>query len=74
LLLLKPRHRVMIEQAAIRLPTEKQSAFFDRVTGQLRRQQFSSSGGLADSDVTDAIERAYRAGIKGTAVLQAYFP
>jgi len=74
LLLLKPHHRVMIEQAAILLPTEKQSAFFDRVTGQLRRQQFSSSGGLADSDVTDAIERAYRAGIKGTAVLQAYFP
>ena len=74
MLLLKPRHRVIIEQAAIRLPTEKQSAFFDRVTGQLRRQQFSSSGGLADSDVTDAIERAYRAGIKGTAVLQAYFP
>ena len=74
MLLLKTRHRVMIEQAAIRLPTEKQSAFFDRVTGQLRRQQFSSSGGLADSDVTDAIERAYRAGIKGTAVLQAYFP
>ena len=74
MLLLKPRHRVMIEQAASRLPTEKQSAFFDRVTGQLRRQQFSSSGGLADSDVTDAIERAYRAGIKGTAVLQAYFP
>jgi len=64
----------MIEQAAIRSPTEKQSAFFDRVTGQLQLQQFSSTGGLADSDVTDAIERAYRAGIKGTAVLQAYFP
>jgi hypothetical protein len=50
----------MIEQAAIRLPIEKQSAFFDRVTGQLQRQQFSSTGGLADSDVTDAIERALR--------------
>ena len=60
MLLLKPRHRVMIEQAAIRLPIEKQSAFFDRVTGQLQRQQFSSTGGLADSDVTDAIERALR--------------
>ena len=60
MLLLKPRHQVMIEQAAIRLPTEKQSAFFDRVTGQLQRQQFSSTGGLADSDVTDAIERALR--------------
>jgi hypothetical protein len=45
MLLLKPRHQVMIEQAAIRLPTEKQSAFFDRVTGQLQRQQFSSTGG-----------------------------
>jgi len=33
MLLLKPRHQVMIEQAAIGLPTEKQSAFFDRVTG-----------------------------------------
>jgi hypothetical protein len=42
------------------LPTEKQSAFFDRVAGQLQRQQFSSTGGLADSDVTDAIERALR--------------
>ena len=60
MLLLKPRHRVMIEQAAIRLPTEKQSAFFDRVTGPLQRQQFSSTGGLADSDITDAIERALR--------------
>ena len=60
MLLLKPRHQVMIAQAAIRLPTEKQSAFFDRVTGQLQRQQFSSTGGLADSDVTDAIERALR--------------
>jgi hypothetical protein len=50
----------MIEQAAIRLPIEKQSAFFDRVTGQLQRQRFSSTGGLADSDVTDAIERALR--------------
>ena len=60
MLLLKPRHRVMIEQAAIGLSTEKQSAFFDRVTGQLQRQQFSSTGGLADSDVTDAIERALR--------------
>jgi hypothetical protein len=50
----------MIEQAAIRLPTEKQSAFFDRVTGQLQRQQFCSTGGLADSDITDAIERALR--------------
>ena len=60
MLLLKSRHQVMIEQAAIRLPTEKQSAFFDRVTGQLQRQQFSSTGGLADSDVTDAIERALR--------------
>ena len=50
----------MIEQAAIRLPIEKQSAFFDRVAGQLQRQQFSSTGGLADSDVTDAIERALR--------------
>ena len=60
MLLLKPRHRVMIEQAAIRLPTEKQSAFFDRVTGQLQRQQFSSTGSLADGDVTDAIERALR--------------
>jgi len=60
MLLLKPRHQVMIEQAAIRLPTEKQSALFDRVTGQLQRQQFSSTGGLADSDITDAIERALR--------------
>ena len=60
MLLLKPRHQVMIEQAAIRLPTEKQSAFFDRVTGQLQRQQFSSTGGLDDSDITDAIERALR--------------
>jgi len=59
-LALKPRHRVMIEQAAIRLPTEKQSAFFDRVTGQLQRQQFSSTGGLADSDISDAIEKALR--------------
>ena len=50
----------MIEQAAIGLPTEKQSAFFDRVTGQLQRQQFSSTGGLADGDITDAIERALR--------------
>ena len=50
----------MIEQAAIRSPTEKQSAFFDRVTGQLQRQQFSSTGRLADGDVTDAIERALR--------------
>jgi hypothetical protein len=60
MLLLKPRHQVMIEQAAVRLPTEKQSAFFDRVTGQLQRQQLSSTGGLADGDVTDAIERALR--------------
>ena len=60
MLLLKPRHQVMIERAAVRLPTEKQSAFFDRVTGQLQRQQFSSTGGLADGDVTDAIERALR--------------
>ena len=60
MLLLKPRHQVMIEQAAVRLPTEKQSAFFDRVTGQLQRQQSSSTGGLADGDVTDAIERALR--------------
>ena len=50
----------MIEQAAIRLPIEKQSAFFDRVTGQLQRQQFSSTGGLTDSDIGDAIERALR--------------
>ena len=60
MLLLKPRHRVMIEQAAIRLPTEKQSAFFDRVTGELQRRQFCSTGGLADGDITDAIERALR--------------
>ena len=60
MLLLKPRHQVMIEQAAVRLPTEKHSAFFDRVTGQLQRQQFSSTGRLADGDVTDAIERALR--------------
>jgi hypothetical protein len=60
MLFLKPRHQVMIEQAAVRLPTEKQSAFFDRVTGQLQRQQPSSTGGLADGDVTDAIERALR--------------
>ena len=60
MLLLKPRHQVMIERAAVRLPTEKQSAFFDRVTGQLQRQQFSSTGSLADGDVTDAIERALR--------------
>jgi hypothetical protein len=60
MLLLKPRHRVMIEQAAIRLPTEKHSAFFDRVTGQLQQQQFSSTGGLADGDISDAIERALR--------------
>ena len=60
MLLLKTRHRVMIEQAAIRLPIEKQSAFFDRVAGQLQRQQFSSTGGLADNDITDAIERALR--------------
>jgi hypothetical protein len=44
-LALKPRHRVMIEQAAIRLPTEKQSAFFDRATGELQRRQFCSTGG-----------------------------
>ena len=50
----------MIERAAVRLPTAKQSAFFDRVTGQLQRQQSSSTGGLADGDVTDAIERALR--------------
>jgi len=60
MLLLKPRHQVMIERAAVRLPTAKQSAFFDRVTGQLQRQQSSSTGGLADGDVTDAIERALR--------------
>jgi hypothetical protein len=55
-LALKPRHRVMIEQAAIRSPTEKQSAFFD---GE-QRWQFCSTGGLADGDITDAIERALR--------------
>jgi hypothetical protein len=60
MLLLKPRHRVMIEQAAIRLPTEKQSAFFDRATGELQRRQFCSTGGLTDSDIADAIERALR--------------
>ena len=59
-LALKPRHRVMIEQAAIRLPIEKQSAFFDRVAGELQRRQFCSTGSLADSDITDAIERALR--------------
>jgi hypothetical protein len=60
MLLLKPRHQVMIEQAAIRLPTEKQSAFFDRVIGQLQRQQLSSTGGLTDSDISDAIEKTLR--------------
>jgi hypothetical protein len=59
-LALKPRHRVMIEQAAIRLPTEKQSAFFDRATGELQRRQFCSTGGLTDSDIADAIERTLR--------------
>ena len=59
MLALKPRHRVMNEQAAIRLPTEKQSAFFDRVTGELQRRP-CSTGGLADGDITDAIERALR--------------
>ena len=67
MLALKPRHRVMIEQAAIRLPTEKQSAFFDRVTGQLQRQQFSSTGGLADSDISDAVEKALRGLIQNSA-------
>ena len=60
MLALKPSHRVMIEQAAIRLPAEKQSAFFDRVAGELQRRQFCSTGSLADSDITDAIERALR--------------
>jgi hypothetical protein len=60
MLALKPRHRVMIEQAAIGLPIEKQSAFFDRATGELQRRQFSSTGALADSDIADAIERALR--------------
>ena len=67
MLLLKPRHRVMIEQAAIRLPTEKQSVFFDHVTGQLQRQQFSSTGGLIDSDIGDAIEKALRGLIHNSA-------
>ena len=67
MLLLKPRHQVMIERAAVRLPTEKQSAFFDRVTGQLQRQQFSSTGGLTDSDIGDAIEKALRGLIHNSA-------
>jgi hypothetical protein len=44
----------MIERAAIRLPTGKQSAFFDRVTGELQRRQFCSTGGLTDIDIVDA--------------------
>jgi hypothetical protein len=50
----------MIEQAAIRLPTEKQSAFFDRVTGELQRRQFCSTDAVRDSDITDAIEQTLR--------------
>jgi hypothetical protein len=30
------------------------------VTGELQRRQFCSTGGLADGDITDAIERALR--------------
>jgi hypothetical protein len=70
MLLLKPRHQVMIEQAAVRLPTEKQSALFDRVTGELQRRQFCSTGGLTDSDIADAIER----GLRGLQYSGATFP
>ena len=67
MLALKPRHRVMIEQAAVRLPTEKQSAFFDRATGELQRRQFCSTGSLTDSDIAEAIEAALRGLIHNSA-------
>jgi hypothetical protein len=60
MLLLKSRHQAIIMAAADPLPPEKRQAFFDRAVGELQQRRFCSTAGLADSDITDAIERALR--------------
>jgi len=58
---LTPRHQAVILTVTNRLPEEKRAVFVEHVIAQLQRHQTrSTASGLADDDVTDAIERALR--------------